>query len=211
MPWWHLKNRNDNLQPPKNPRAKGIKMLNYFFGWQEQDTPETSTPTLSDHILIDDYEDLNTYTITRNNNRKATRWSDDDYAEMAATPFEISLPQQENSAGNEDQSLTDISDSTDQIPTIPTGHTRIQITQYENGKYVKGQSGNFEVKQDFEDLYRRLLPLKDLDWGQPKNMRVRVQLQNKVRGAMKGGANISIPRARVAEVVATIELLLGVE
>lgn len=202
-------------------------MLNYFFGWQEQDTPETSTPTLSDHLFIDEPDNLNTYTITRNNNRKATRWSDDDYAEMAATPFEISLPQQENSAGNEDQSLTDTSTPADQIPTtptptgqpsaipneaeasqVPTGHTRIQITQYENGKYVKGQSGNFEVKQDFEDLYRRLLPLKDLDWGQPKNMRVRVQLQNKVRGAMKGGANISIPRARVDHVVATIGILL---
>lgn len=186
-------------------------MLDYFFAWQETTTPETSSPTFADPFV--ESEDLHTHTITRKNGYKATRWSDDDYAEMAATPFEISLPTQENQAGNEDQLLsvnTDQPNETlNEASQVPTGHTRIQVTQYINGKYAKGQSGNFEVKQDFEDLYRRLAPLKSLEWGEDKTHRVRVQFQNKVKGAMKGGANISIPCADVAAVVATIEILLG--
>lgn len=131
-------------------------------------------------------------TIIRNNGYFASHWSDNDYEEMARTP----APQKEIPAIEETTNVSNCHN-----------HVRIQITQYEKSKYVKGSAKNFEIKGDYEEVFDLLAPLKSQYTGKAST-RVRVQLQNKVEGKMQGGRNLSLAGALVPIVYAQIHGIL---
>ena len=93
------------------------------------DTPEDSTPDTSDDTVIDVCDYLDGYTIKRGNGYHAKCWSDTDLEQMCKDDYVVENPDPP-------------------VAIVPRTHTRVQVTQYKNGQYVKGQSDNFEIKED---------------------------------------------------------------
>lgn len=184
----------------------------------ERETPETYSPQLSgevdmqehhNHMLLSnptymgEFNEGTDLTCVRANGYAASSWGDDDYAEMCSQPCPLEIPQGKQRATR--MSLTvpepvpQDNDKELEIPPDPT-HTRVQITLYESGKYVKGSAKNIEIPQPYTEVYRNIEFLKTLFPKSNTHTRVRVQLQNKVNGKMMGGANLSLPSATVESV-----------
>lgn len=168
-------------------------MLDYFERLCVQDSIEDDYQALPNR-------DPNLYrinnptplTIQRSSGWLASNWSDKDYEEMANTPVEVVQPTPQPQ--KEEQT------------NLPAPHTRIQITQYEKSKYIKGTAKNFEVEGDYNQIFSLLQSLKSTN--STTTTRVRVQLQNKVNGKMQGGRNLSIPGTTVTTVYSQVWAIL---
>lgn len=126
-------------------------------------------------------------TIVRNTGHLGYNWGPEDYALMSKEVYTLPTVVEVTTPNNLD---------------ISTGHTRVQVTYYEHGQYVKGNSGNFELKKDIDKVFNSLQTLLTIF---PKTKKpecaVRVQLQNKDKNIMRGGRNLSLHNANVPRVM----------
>lgn len=131
-------------------------------------------------------------TIVRKSGHLAYNWGPQDYAQMAHEEY--------TSPRSLEAEAVEKIDKPKQI--ISTGHTRVQVTFYKHSQYQKGNSGNFELKEDIDNVFKCLHPLTQQFPKQKKpDHYVRIQLQNKDKNIMKGGRNISVHNATVPVVM----------
>lgn len=201
----------------------------------ETTTPQTSVDVdlqeyLTDRLLDDEramgtIEYVDPFTILRHNGCEAKSWGEEDLKEILGEkpsnssnydPFWWENPQAEEITEPSDCSPTrgidpwtlrgDRKENTP-IP-VPQIHTRVQITQYLNGTYEKGKSGNFEVPFSYLKVFEILSTLRGNYNRTHTDHRVRIQLQNKVEGRMMGGKNLSLPGTTVELVIPMVRSLL---
>lgn len=201
----------------------------------ERELPETTTPQTSVDVdlqeyltsrLLDDQRAMGTidyvdpFTILRHNGFQAKSWSEEDLKEMLGEKPSNSFRLENNSQAKKIIKHFDCSptrgtdpwtlrgDRKPQPEVIPQTHTRVQITQYLNGKYEKGKSGNFEIPFSYLKVFEILSTLKGNYSRTHTNNRVRIQLQNKVDGRMMGGKNLILPSTTVELVIPMVRSLL---